>query len=348
MLVNTTSKWLYIVGLHTHACFKQLGSTPQRSGAQHEAALVAARSLTTCAALRSSESQGSRASPQACSFIILLASVLCRLLRTISDFRKRVERDQTDEATNIYLAELVRAVMGNIAGIKDRKHETLVAEILSVKLWNVPQVCALPVLWACLAWRGVASTLQEQQHASAWTHTLREARVPNARPRSHEGGAFRTEHAPSVPVPVPMAKPRRSKPSHAGATQALGHQLKLVLVCLQNVQAAVLDFVVHLVVANAAFIHACLQLLVYSLVPPPAPSAEAAAHGPWQPSEEVTRVQAGVVQALIKVSGLPHAIAAACGSTRPCIGVMQMTTCMHACSAVAAGCGTRLHACGAR
>ena len=85
------------------------------------------------------------------------------------------------------------------------------------------------------------------------------------------------------------------------------------VVCLQNVQAAVLDFVVHLVVANAAFIHACLQLLVYSLVPPPAPSAEAAAHGPWQPSEEVTRVQAGVVQALIKVSGLPHAIAASCG-----------------------------------
>lgn len=64
----------------------------------------------------------------------------CRLLRSFSDFKKRVERDPSDEATAIYLAELVRAITGNVSVIKERKHETLVAEILAVKLWTVPKV----------------------------------------------------------------------------------------------------------------------------------------------------------------------------------------------------------------
>ena len=63
-----------------------------------------------------------------------------------------------------------------------------------------------------------------------------------------------------------------------------------------------LEFVSHLVVANTAFIHACLQLLVYSLTPPPTAPIEGADHGPWKPSEHDLSVQATVLQALNRVS----------------------------------------------
>ena len=61
----------------------------------------------------------------------------------------------------------------------------------------------------------------------------------------------------------------------------------------------------HLVVSNSAFTHTCLQVVVYSMLPPPRPTAPGknGDDGPWQPSQEVLQVQGAVLMALDKVGG---------------------------------------------
>jgi len=71
--------------------------------------------------------------------------------------------------------------------------------------------------------------------------------------------------------------------------------------CAQEVRSAVLELVGNLVVVNSAFTHTCLQLLVYSFLPPPSPPAPDAGQGQWQPSEEELDIQATVLSALNKV-----------------------------------------------
>lgn len=76
-----------------------------------------------------------------------------------------------------------------------------------------------------------------------------------------------------------------------------------VLACTQEVRSAVLELVGNLVVVNSAFTHTCLQLLVYSFLPPPSPPQPDAGQGEWQPSEEELTIQASVLNALNKVRG---------------------------------------------
>ena len=67
---------------------------------------------------------------------------------------------------------------------------------------------------------------------------------------------------------------------------------------------AVLELVGNLVVANAAFTHTCLQLLVYSFLPPPGPPPPAeASQGEWALSAEAAAVQAAVITTLEQVRG---------------------------------------------
>lgn len=69
----------------------------------------------------------------------------------------------------------------------------------------------------------------------------------------------------------------------------------------QLVRHAVLELVGNLVVSNAAFTHTCLQLLVYSFIPPPAPPSPETDQGGWTASDEATLVQTEVVSTLEKV-----------------------------------------------
>ena len=67
---------------------------------------------------------------------------------------------------------------------------------------------------------------------------------------------------------------------------------------------AVLELVGNLVVANAAFTHTCLQLLVYSFLPPPGPPPPVeASQGEWALSAEAAAVQAAVITTLEQVRG---------------------------------------------
>ncbi|GLC47104.1 hypothetical protein PLESTF_001444200 [Pleodorina starrii] len=72
--------------------------------------------------------------------------------------------------------------------------------------------------------------------------------------------------------------------------------------------SAVLDFTRNLVVANSAFTHTCLQLIVYSFTPPPGsasptdPSLDP--HGPWRPSEQAMAVHQSLSAILSRVLGL--------------------------------------------
>ncbi len=70
---------------------------------------------------------------------------------------------------------------------------------------------------------------------------------------------------------------------------------------MQNVREAVLDLVANLVVANAAFTHTCLQLLVYSFLPPPSPPGQDEDQGEWKIDDDAAEVQAAVLATLEKV-----------------------------------------------
>lgn len=87
----------------------------------------------------------------------------------------------------------------------------------------------------------------------------------------------------------------------------------------QELRASVLDFVTNLVVANTAFVHTCLQVLVYSFLPPPAPPPPvdpADAGKLWQPSAREAEVQAAVIAALDRVLQL---VPTASGSLVPLV-----------------------------
>ncbi len=82
---------------------------------------------------------------------------------------------------------------------------------------------------------------------------------------------------------------------------------------LQVVRAAVLDLMTNMMAANSAFVQSCLQVLLFSMLPPPAPPApvDAAQLGTaWQPSEQAVEVQGQVLGAMEKVRGGDATVAA--------------------------------------
>lgn len=70
----------------------------------------------------------------------------------------------------------------------------------------------------------------------------------------------------------------------------------------QSLRLALLDWVVHVVVANGALVQTCLQTLVYSLLPPPGPPLPDPNPGEaWAPSPEQSAIQDEVLAATQKV-----------------------------------------------
>jgi RNA polymerase I-specific transcription initiation factor RRN3 len=69
----------------------------------------------------------------------------------------------------------------------------------------------------------------------------------------------------------------------------------------QIVRVSVLDLIGNLVVSNVAFTHTCLQLLVYSFLPPPSPPVPDEDIGAWVISDDAAIVQAAVLSTLEKV-----------------------------------------------
>ncbi len=79
-------------------------------------------------------------------------------------------------------------------------------------------------------------------------------------------------------------------------------------IVLQELRAALLRLVTHVVVANSALVPLCLRVLTMGLQPPPAPPQLAqpgtspALQPDWEPSPEVLAVQGEVIEALQKVT----------------------------------------------
>ncbi|PNH03401.1 RNA polymerase I-specific transcription initiation factor RRN3 [Tetrabaena socialis] len=75
-----------------------------------------------------------------------------------------------------------------------------------------------------------------------------------------------------------------------------------------GILSAVLDFTRNLVVANSAFTHTCLQLIVYSFTPPPGPpdptDPSQDPHGAWRPSEQALTVHQALLSLLNRVMAL--------------------------------------------
>ena len=74
---------------------------------------------------------------------------------------------------------------------------------------------------------------------------------------------------------------------------------------VQHLRAAVLRFMIHLVVVNGSLLMHCLQALVYSFQPPRIGASMAEDPNvlaePWQPSELAVAVQDQVISALEQV-----------------------------------------------
>ncbi|MEW5303167.1 MAG: hypothetical protein WDW36_005886 [Sanguina aurantia] len=121
-------------------------------------------------------------------------------------FRQRVERDPRDYVSATHLTSMLLALSGSLSALKERKHDSLVAQLLAIRIWDVPQA----------------------------------------------------------------------------------------------VRDALVGVISNLVVANTAFVHTCLQMLVGSFTPPASPPIPEADLGPWVPSEQEVAVQACVLQALSK------------------------------------------------
>ncbi|GFR40492.1 hypothetical protein Agub_g1060 [Astrephomene gubernaculifera] len=132
----------------------------------------------------------------------------------LRECRIRVEQEPGNEEAAMQLSTLIGAIASNVSAIRERKHETLVSEVLGIKLWNA---------------------------------------------------------APAV-------------------------------------LSAVLDFTRTLVVANSAFTHTCLQLIVYSFTPPPGPpkpdDPSQEPLGPWRPSEQALTVHQSLLSSLSRLLGL--------------------------------------------
>jgi hypothetical protein len=58
-------------------------------------------------------------------------------------------------------------------------------------------------------------------------------------------------------------------------------------------------------VANSTFMHTTLQIMVFSLLPPPRPPSGPSNGGRWQPSPEALAVQEEVLAELLKVGDGP-------------------------------------------
>jgi hypothetical protein len=67
------------------------------------------------------------------------------------------------------------------------------------------------------------------------------------------------------------------------------------------VRCATLELMVHIMVANAAFIQSCLKVLLFSLLPPPALPAQEQLGSAWAPDFAHLKTQDQVVGALEKV-----------------------------------------------
>lgn len=85
---------------------------------------------------------------------------------------------------------------------------------------------------------------------------------------------------------------------------------------MQDLRAALLRLVTHLVAANSSLVPLCLRVLAMGLQPPPTPPVQLAPGEPlvsseqWEPSPEIVEIQGQVIAALEKVIALGHPVAA--------------------------------------
>lgn len=63
------------------------------------------------------------------------------LVREISQLRRKYE-SRRDAQTEFGLLSMIRALSSNITYLRERKHETLVSEVLAIKLWSCSKVGA--------------------------------------------------------------------------------------------------------------------------------------------------------------------------------------------------------------
>jgi len=91
-----------------------------------------------------------------------------------------------------------------------------------------------------------------------------------------------------------------------GRKASLNLNTKSLILFLQDVRTALLQLLVHMVVANSALVPLCLQVLVLAMQPPSVPPKQgeeaAVALAAWQPASETVKIQSEVVSALEKVT----------------------------------------------
>jgi len=198
------------------------------------------------------------------------------LVRDLGILKRRLEADVGDSEAEFSLAQLLRALTGCVSALRERKHDALLAEVLGIRLWLVPRVSR--------AARG-----------SAWGGRLRAAAC-------FRRGACCTLATASHATSMPLQHKPHAPPMHLILTPRTPCQPHATPMHQQDVRAALLEALVNLMVANHAFMHNCMQAMLFSLLPPPGVAAAPDAAGAgWEPTALALEVQGQVLDAVSKV-----------------------------------------------
>lgn len=218
------------------------------------------------------------------------------------------------------LVALLSALTSCVSALKERKHDTLLSEVLSIGLWSCPEVSsqqhgtnqqqrvpAAGLQWALCALPSALPHPSAEQPTPAkhGMHNVNSCSMPRSSwPTLTAGGLLAAlwasrllqawgsvQHHVLAPTPPP--------PSHTAARSCC--LAVLPLFPMQDVRGATLELMVHIMVANAAFIQSCLKVLLFSLLPPPALPAQEQLGSAWAPDPAHLKVQDQVVAALEKV-----------------------------------------------
>lgn len=105
------------------------------------------------------------------------------------------------------------------------------------------------------------------------------------------------------------------------------------VVCLQEVLAAVLEFIVKLLVANGNMVTFCLKRLIFCVIPPNALLEAPVAGQPWEPSPQQAAVQDQLIKALADILSLvptaPKALLAELSQRMPFKITNRAAPCMY-------------------
>lgn len=204
------------------------------------------------------------------------------------------EEDADSALARQQLANMLVALSAHVSLLHERVHEALLSQVLGIQLWTSPQVgthCTdCNAFWpfnAVTAWTRKWKTLHQQEACDCSVLHMCCRAASEATQLANQDDCY-----PVVGYLAPSADPQADSSPWC---------------CLfpQEVRAAALQLVQHLVLCSGPLMHLALRMLVLGLSPPPRPpppgGTASPAGGAWRPQPHAVLVQDQVIAVLLKV-----------------------------------------------